>query len=167
MAKGDRNNLLGGGVCRRDFSRNPSPPHNQNAVTHPENLREVGRDQDDPDSLPGKITHQPMDLGLCSDIDALGWLIQDQNTRTGGEPACESHLLLIAPRECRHRVMECPGLELEALGETDGKGCLGGTVDQIEIGAPDFDGAAPEGGPDIKAAIVPIRLIYETQAPLG
>jgi len=44
---------------------------------------------------------------------------------------------------------------------------LGGTVDQIEIGAPDFDGAAPEGGPDIKAAIVPIRLIYETQAPLG
>jgi hypothetical protein len=43
---------------------------------------------------------------------------------------------------------------------------LGGKIDQIEIGAPDFDGAAPEGGPDVKAAIVPIRLVYETSNPL-
>ena len=44
---------------------------------------------------------------------------------------------------------------------------LGGQIDQMEIGAPDFDGAAPEGGPDIKAAIVPVRLIYETAHPLN
>ena len=43
---------------------------------------------------------------------------------------------------------------------------LGGQIDQMEIGAPDFDGAAPEGGPDVKAAIVPIRLVYETSNPL-
>jgi hypothetical protein len=43
---------------------------------------------------------------------------------------------------------------------------LGGEVDQMEIGAPDFDGAAPEGGPDVKAAIVPIRLVYETSNSL-
>ena len=43
---------------------------------------------------------------------------------------------------------------------------LGGEIDQMEIGAPDFDGAAPEGGPDVKAAIVPIRLVYETSNPL-
>ena len=43
---------------------------------------------------------------------------------------------------------------------------LGGEIDQMEIGTPDFDCAAPEGGPDIKAAIVPIRLVYETSNPL-
>ena len=43
---------------------------------------------------------------------------------------------------------------------------LGGKIDQIEIGAPDFDGAAPEGGPDVKAAIGPIRLVDETSHPL-
>ena len=43
---------------------------------------------------------------------------------------------------------------------------LGGEIDQMEIGAPDFDGAAPEGGPDVKDAIVPIRLVYETSNPL-
>lgn len=43
---------------------------------------------------------------------------------------------------------------------------LGGLVDLIEIGPPDFDGAAPDGGPDIKAAVVPIRVTYETSHPL-
>ena len=43
---------------------------------------------------------------------------------------------------------------------------LNGELDQMEIGPPDFDGAAPEGGPDVKAAILPIRLIYETSNPL-
>ena len=43
---------------------------------------------------------------------------------------------------------------------------LGGEIDQMEIGKPDFDGAAPEGGPDVKAAIVPIRLVYETSNSL-
>jgi len=43
---------------------------------------------------------------------------------------------------------------------------LGSLIDLMDIGPPDFDGAAPEGGPDIKAAIVPIRLTYETTHPL-
>ena len=30
----------------------------------------------------------------------------------------------------------------------------------------DFDGASPEGGLDVKAAILPIRLFYETSNPL-
>ncbi|MFN7192036.1 MAG: acyl-CoA transferase, partial [Rhodospirillales bacterium] len=38
---------------------------------------------------------------------------------------------------------------------------LGGLVDLIDVGAPDFDAAAPEGGADVKAAIVSVRLIYE------
>ena len=42
----------------------------------------------------------------------------------------------------------------------------GGLVDLMEIGSPDFDGAAPDGGPDIKAAVVSIRLTYETSNPL-
>ena len=43
---------------------------------------------------------------------------------------------------------------------------LGSLIDLMDIGPPDFDGAAPEGGPDIKAAIVPVRLTYETTHPL-
>lgn len=44
---------------------------------------------------------------------------------------------------------------------------LGGLVDLINVGAPDFDAAAPEGGADVKAAIVSVRLIYETAHPLN
>ena len=44
---------------------------------------------------------------------------------------------------------------------------LGGLVDLIDVGAPDFDAAAPEGGADVKAAIVSVRLIYETANPLN
>lgn len=43
---------------------------------------------------------------------------------------------------------------------------LSGLVDQLEIGAPDFEGAAPEGGADVRSAIVPVRLTYETANPL-
>ena len=56
---------------------------------------------------------------------------------------------------------------LISLGEalnTDAS--LGGLVDLMDIGSPDFDGAAPDGGPDIKAAVVSIRLTYETSNPL-
>jgi hypothetical protein len=44
---------------------------------------------------------------------------------------------------------------------------LGGLVDRIDVGAPDFDAAAPEGGPDLKSAIVLVRLIYDTAHPLN
>ena len=43
---------------------------------------------------------------------------------------------------------------------------MNGQIDQMEIGPPDFDGAAPEGGLDVKAAILSIRLFYETSHPL-
>jgi hypothetical protein len=43
---------------------------------------------------------------------------------------------------------------------------LGGLIDQLEIGAPDFDGASPEGAGDVRSAIVPMRLVYETVNPL-
>jgi len=43
---------------------------------------------------------------------------------------------------------------------------LNGLIDLMDIGPPDFDGAAPEGGADIKAAVVPIRVTYETSHPL-
>ena len=51
-------------------------------------------------------------------------------------------------------------------GVLDANPTLGGLIDLMDIGSPDFDGAAPEGGPDVKAAIVPVRLIYETSHAL-
>ena len=56
---------------------------------------------------------------------------------------------------------------LISLGEAlNADPSLGGLVDLMDIGAPDFDSAAPDGGPDIKAAVVPIRVTYETSHPL-
>lgn len=57
---------------------------------------------------------------------------------------------------------------LISLGEAlNADTSLGGLVDLMEIGSPDFDGAAPDGGPDIKATVVPIRVTYETSHPLS
>ena len=56
---------------------------------------------------------------------------------------------------------------LISLGEAlNADPSLGGLVDLMDIGAPDFDSAAPEGGPDIKAAVVSVRLTYETSHAL-
>ena len=57
---------------------------------------------------------------------------------------------------------------LVGLGEALNAGpTLGSLVDLMDIGAPDFDGAAPDGGPDIKAAVVSVRLTYETAHALS
>jgi hypothetical protein len=56
---------------------------------------------------------------------------------------------------------------LISLGEAlNADTSLGGLVELIDIGSPDFDGAAPDGGPDIKAAVVSVRLTYETSHTL-
>lgn len=57
---------------------------------------------------------------------------------------------------------------LVGLGEALNAGpTLGSLVDYMDIGAPDFDGAAPDGGPDIKAAVVSVQLTYETDHALS
>jgi hypothetical protein len=44
---------------------------------------------------------------------------------------------------------------------------LGGLVDYMQAGGPEFDKADPEGGADLKAATVVVRLTYETATPLS
>jgi hypothetical protein len=44
---------------------------------------------------------------------------------------------------------------------------LGGLVDYMQAGGPEFDNADPEGAADLKAATVVVRLTYETATPLS
>lgn len=44
---------------------------------------------------------------------------------------------------------------------------LGGLVDYMRAGAPDFDGADPEGASSLKSAVVTVTLTYETTDPLA
>jgi hypothetical protein len=50
----------------------------------------------DRDTLLGEFHHQFVDLGLRSDVDALGRLIKDQYRRLRDQPPAECDLLLIA-----------------------------------------------------------------------
>src|SRR5213082_793640 len=59
----------------------------------------IRTDQDDAQSAGGQRVDQPIDLEFRANIDALGWLVQDQEPGPGKEPAGDDNLLLVATRQ--------------------------------------------------------------------
>ena len=51
----------------------------------------------------GELAHQPVDLGLGADVDALRRLVEDQHRRLRRQPAGQRHLLLVAAGEVADR----------------------------------------------------------------
>ena len=86
------------------FAGDPTVLHAHDAVGEPEDLGQLGRDQQDPDPLLRQRLDQRVDLGLGADVDAPRRLVEDQHLGLGGEPAGEHDLLLVAARELADRL---------------------------------------------------------------
>src|SRR5438132_2864213 len=74
---GDRHDAFLGGVAAREFPHQCAVAHDQDPVAHAENLRELGRDEQDRQP----VTRQPVDdrvyLRLGPDVDPAGRLIEN------------------------------------------------------------------------------------------
>ncbi len=54
---------------------------------------------------------------MRADIDAAGWLVEDQQSRPGRQPACQQHLLLIAARQQTDRPLRIGGTDVQQRDE--------------------------------------------------
>ena len=52
----------------------------------------------------GQLAHQPVDLRLRADVDALRRLVEDDHRRLGRQPPRQRDLLLVAAGEVADRV---------------------------------------------------------------
>jgi hypothetical protein len=75
--------------------------------------------------------------------------------------------LFVADPDASARDARMDGLlsELATLIEADRT--LGGVIEYAEIGAPKFDGLAPDGSSGIKASLLPVVLYYSSSSPLN
>ena len=60
-----------------------------------EHFGQIGADQHDRHSLPGKLVDQLMDFHLGPDIDAAGRFVENQHFRMRFQPLADDHFLLI------------------------------------------------------------------------
>ena len=65
-------------------------------------------------ALGGELLDQGVDLGLGADVDAAGRLVEQQDARTGGDPAADDRLLLVAARELADRPLDREGPEVQS-----------------------------------------------------
>ena len=83
------------------------------AVGDADHLFELGGDDDEPDTLPGEIDDQSIDLVAGADIDALGGFVEEQDARCPHEHAGKEELLLVAAGKMRDRGRRRARLDLQ------------------------------------------------------
>src|SRR5205814_2719473 len=90
--------VLGQPPPRLDVQDAPLP-NDRDPIAHCQQFGVIRTDQDDAQSAGGQRVDQPIDLEFRANIDALGWLVQDQEPGPGKEPAGDDNLLLVATRQ--------------------------------------------------------------------
>ena len=76
--------------------------HHQNTVAKGENFRKIRGNHQSRAARCGESADQGVDLGLGTDVDSTGGLIDDQQVRCHVQPFRQHHLLLIAARQIAH-----------------------------------------------------------------
>ena len=117
-AAGQTQDVLLGSAA--ELAGNAAAPQHQDPVGQTEQLGEVGGDDDDPEPLAGQVADHLVELALGADIDALGRLVEDQHLGLGEQPAGEQHLLLVAARQGRDRLLVGARPEPKAVEERVG-----------------------------------------------
>ena len=84
----------------------PPLAHDQDAVGHAQDLRQLGRDDDHRATLGGEAFDQGVDLGLGADIDAARRLVEQEDAGTRRDPAADDRLLLVAAAELADRAVD-------------------------------------------------------------
>ena len=68
----------------------------QDAVADTQQLGDLARDEENGDPARRQLTNEPVDLLFGTDVDPLGWLVEQQHLRLQREPSRKNDLLLVA-----------------------------------------------------------------------
>ena len=121
---------FGVGVGAVDGGDEAAGVHDEDAVAHAEDLRQLGGDHQDRHALLGEAAHQRVDLGLGADVDAAGRLVHDQDLRVGLQPLAEDDLLLVAAGELADHLLGAAGAGAELPDRGGGAQRLVGEADE-------------------------------------
>src|SRR5512132_4267077 len=99
---------------RGQLARDRPLAHHEHAIGQPEHLGQVGRHDDHAEPFGGEAADDLVDLGLRPDVDALGRLVEHETLGRGRQPPREQHLLLVAARQRRHRLLPAGRAQAQA-----------------------------------------------------
>jgi len=102
-------------VMPRGLGDDPPSAHHQHPVSQPEDLLDLGGDQEHAHPLGGEADEQVIDGALGTDVDAAGRLVGDQHARAGHEHPGKQNLLLVAARQRRDRRGVVASLDRDAI----------------------------------------------------
>jgi hypothetical protein len=88
--------------------------HHQHSVADQGDLGQLAGVEQHRRPLIGEVAQQLVDLALGLDVDTPGGVEAEKGAETGGQPAAQDHLLLVAPREPPHLALR-PGVDAEPL----------------------------------------------------
>jgi hypothetical protein len=86
----------GFGRAHFEALRDATPIHDQDRITHAQQLTHLAGDDENGHPLRSQLAHNPVDIHLGVDIYALRRLMQDEHVRIGSGELGEDDLLLIA-----------------------------------------------------------------------
>src|SRR6185312_8097239 len=112
-AAGDVQHVFLRRPLRRQLAGDRALAHDEHAVGQPEDLGQVGRHDDHAEPLGREVADHLVDLGLGPDVHALRGLVEHQDLRLRRQPPGEQHLLLVAARQRRHRLLPRAGAQLQ------------------------------------------------------
>jgi hypothetical protein len=83
----------------RQLAADAALAHDDYAIAHAQDFRQLGGDHHDRLALIGQAAQQLVDFGLRADVDAAGRLVEEQNIAVARQPLGDDDLLLIASRQ--------------------------------------------------------------------
>ena len=85
-------------LAATELAHRPALAHDDNAVGHAENLRQLGRNHQDAHAAAREPIDQIVDLALRADVDAARRLVEDEQPRRLQHRPGHEDLLLVAAR---------------------------------------------------------------------
>src|SRR5262249_36159160 len=123
--------------------RNPPLPHGENAIAQARQLAEIAGMDQRAAAARDDIADERVDLRLGRDIDALGWLIEQEHGDPPRQPFRQDHLLLIAAGQRARLQVRAPRTDIDELHHLGDDAIAGVAVEpaearqRIEIGQQD------------------------------
>jgi hypothetical protein len=97
-----------GGVERGGYA---ATAKDDNAMGQRKDFRQFGGDEQDALAGTGQFLNQGVDLGFCTDVDAAGRFVEDDEVRVAKQAAGEEGLLLITSAELGDGLGRTAGLD--------------------------------------------------------
>src|SRR5439155_6891274 len=114
--RGEHHPFLGGSLAR-DLSGDSALVKDEDPIGHREVLRQVARDEDDPEAGRGKLRDDPVHLDLGTNVDPTSRLVEDEDLWIRGQPLGQDDLLLIAAGQRPGELVDSGHPHVELLGE--------------------------------------------------